>query len=468
MGRSSVEIQGLSHLGPVTADAAAAIAAALEAVDPAALLRTRVSVEGNHLRIVTEEQTLGYDLSRYRRILVIGAGKATAKMARAVEEVLGDRIHGGVISVKYGHVETLSRIEIIEAGHPVPDEQSRLAAQRIADLARDADEDTLVLCLLSGGGSALLTLPTELSGESVTLEDLRETTQLLLASGAEIQEVNCVRKHLSQVKGGRLASLLHPATSATLILSDVVGNRLDAIASGPTVGDGTTFADAMEVTRRYGIFSRLPESVATVLSRGVDGGVPETPKPGDPAFRTACTAIIGSTHTAVVTAAQVLRSRGYDTVALTSRLTGEAREVAKLFPAMAADVAQHAMPVAPPACIVAGGETTVTLRGEGTGGRNQEMALAVNHALRAAGPNGSGVYFVSVATDGTDGPTDAAGGVASAAVLHRASALGLAESAFLAANDSFHYLQRTGALVVTGPTNTNVCDLQLLFVVPPD
>lgn len=462
-----MDIRGLSHLGPVASDAAAAIAAALEAVDPAVLLRSRMSVRGKDLLIRTEEDSLRYDLSRFRRILVIGAGKATAKMARAVEELLGERIDDGVISVKYGHVEPLSRIRIIEAGHPVPDEQSRRAAEEIAELARGADAQTLVLCLLSGGGSALLTLPTELAGRTVTLDDLQETTRLLLASGAAIEEVNCVRKHLSQVKGGRLAALLHPATSATLILSDVVGNRLDAIASGPTVGDGTTFADAMAVTQRYGIYAHLPESVATVLSRGVDGGVPETPKPGDPVFHAARTAVIGSTHTAVVTATEVLRSRGYTTLALTSRLTGEAREVAKLFPAMAADVLLHAMPVAPPACIVAGGETTVTVKGDGTGGRNQEMALAVNHALRRAGRNGSGIYFVSVATDGTDGPTDAAGGVASPAVVRRAAELALAESEYLAANDSYHYLQQTGALLVTGPTNTNVCDLQLLFVVQP-
>jgi glycerate 2-kinase len=449
----------------VAADAEAIFRAGLSRVDPAAMVRQALRVESSArgadvLVAHTELDQARYDLGAFDRILVVGMGKAGASMSRGLEEALGDRISGGVVAVKEGHLERLSRIRLVEASHPVPDERSAAAAAEILGLGRAVDDRTLVIVLISGGGSALLCAP----AEGLSLADKAETTKLLLASGATIQEVNCLRKHLSVVKGGRLAAAFSPATVLALVLSDVIGDDLDAIASGPTVPDSTTWADALAIARRRGIESRLPPAVADRLRRGVSGELPDTPKPGDPAFARARTMLIGTNRLALMAAETKARALGYSTLVLSSRLTGEAREVALALLGIGEDIAASGFPIARPACLLVGGETTVTLRGRGKGGRNQEMALAFLAALGRSPQDVERLLFLAASTDGSDGPTDAAGAFASAEMLDRARRAGLDPERYLADNDSYSFFDRIGGLLRTGPTNTNVCDMQVLIV----
>jgi len=439
----------------------------LDRVDPAAMVRSCLRVEGGErgetLVLRTELEEASYALSGYDRILVTGMGKAGARMALGVEEVLGARIAGGVVAVKAGHIEALGRIRLAEASHPVPDESSTRAAAQVLELARGIDERCLVIVLISGGGSSILCAP----APGISLEDKAETTRLLLASGATIQEVNCVRKHLSAVKGGRLAAAFAPATILALVLSDVIGDDLDAIASGPTVPDPTTWKDAWSVIERYRLSGRLPTRVEGLLRGGAEkrpGAAPDTPKPGDAAFARSRTILLGTNRLALMAAETRARELGYRTLLLTSRLTGEAREAAHLFLGIGKDIAASGFPLARPACVIAGGETTVTLRGKGKGGRNQEMALSFLAALRKAPKDGEGLMFLAASTDGSDGPTDAAGAFAHAAMLDLAAAKGLEAEDYLARNDSYAFFDRIGGLLRTGPTNTNVCDIQVLLV----
>ncbi len=453
-------------------DAEAIFRAGLARVEPAAMVRQALRVEGGPrgevLVVGTELESHRYELADFDRILVAGFGKAGASMARGLEEALGGRVSGGVVAVKKGHLDRLARIRLVEASHPVPDASSVAAARGILDLARGLDERTLVLVLISGGGSALLCAP----AEGIGLEDKAETTRLLLGSGATIQEVNCVRKHLSAVKGGRLAAALAPATIVSLILSDVIGDELDAIASGPTVPDPTTWADALSVVRRRGIEAALPPAAAALLRRGAEGrragaagdALRDTPKPGEPAFARARNVLIGTNRLALMAAEAKARELGYSTLALTSRLCGEAREAAIFLHGLGCDIAASGFPLARPACVLAGGETTVTLRGKGRGGRNQEMALAFLAAMERAPALAERLAFLAASTDGSDGPTDAAGAFATAGLLGRARAEGLDPLAYLADNDSYGFFDRIGGLLRTGPTNTNVCDLQVLLV----
>jgi hydroxypyruvate reductase len=358
---------------------------------------------------------------------------------------------------------------LIEAGHPVPDEQGVLGAEAVEALARRADEKTLVVNLISGGGSAILPAPFQGSGASgslaLSLEDKRGATRVLLGCGATIQEFNCIRKHISALKGGRLAELLHPARSLNLILSDVVGDRLDTIASGLTVADETTFAQALAIVDKYGIEEKLPAAVMDLLRRGAAGEFPETPKPGDPVFASVSNVLLGTNYTALSAAAAKAGELGYSPVVLSSRVVGEAREVARVLAAIAVDASSKALMTKKPACILCGGETTVTLRGEGLGGRNQELALSFLQEIGAAGPAAvKGLYFLSAATDGNDGPTDAAGAFASADILERARQQQLSIPGCLARNDSYHFYEAVGGLLKTGPTNTNVCDLQICLI----
>jgi len=415
---------------------------ALAAVAPGAAVRCQVYLEGDALIVAGRR----YDLSEYERVLVIGGGKAAVPMTAAVADILGSRVHAGVVVTKYGHSTSespISGIQILEAGHPVPDENSVRGAQAIADLARQATKRDLILCLISGGGSALLTLPVP----GITLSDLQAITDALLRSGATINELNTVRKHWSRIKGGNLARLVAPATLITLVLSDVVGDPLDVIASGPTVPDPTTVTDGQAVLDRYGIWPHR--------------SVPfqETPKPGDPAFERVQHVLVGSNRLAALAAVEKARQLGLNALLLSTYVEGEAREVGRIAAALAKGIRTHGDPLPSPACLVWGGETTVTVRGEGQGGRNQELALAAALAL----DGWPGVLVMALATDGTDGPTDAAGAIATGETVARARQLGLDPQAALSANDSYTLFDALGDLVRTGPTGTNVNDL--LFVV---
>ncbi|MCL1817335.1 MAG: glycerate kinase [Spirochaetaceae bacterium] len=442
--------------------------ASLERVDPYMMLKDRMSLKGKNLTIKTDGETLSWDLGKYTRILVLGAGKATAKMALAVEEILGDRISEGHIAVKPGHTENLARVKMIMAGHPVPDAGSVEAGTTIARLCKEADEKTLIFNLISGGGSALLSFPyawDDAEGHhALTLEDKQATTKALLACGANIKEINCIRKHLSGIKGGRLAQLSWPAESVNLILSDVVGDRLDSIASGLAVPDNSTYEEALRLVKKFDIAGKLPPLAWKVLQMGAEGKIPETPKKGDPSFGNVRNILIGSNYGALLAAERKAKELGYTTIVLSSEVTGEAREAARFYMGIARDVAKHELAVKKPACVIAGGETTVTLRGSGKGGRNQEMALSFLGEIEADPDNSEGIWFLAASTDGNDGPTDAAGAFADTEVLAAGKAAGLEIQDYLAANDSYHYYDKIGFLCKTGPTNTNVCDVQLTVI----
>jgi len=392
------------------------------------------------------------DLKRYRNIYVVGAGKAGAAMARAAERVLGRRITRGLLNVKYGHTARLTRIELNECGHPVPDERGVEGSRRIAAIAAGAGAGDLVLCLISGGASALLPLP----ADPITLAEKQETTKLLLACGASIHEFNAVRKHISQIKGGQLARLAHPARVLSLLLSDVTGDDLDVIGSGPTAPDASTFAGARAVLERYALQSLVPASVRERLARGERGELAETPKPGDAIFRRVRNVVTGSNRLAVDAAAARARELGFHPLVLSTFIEGETREIARMHAAIAKEIVRFGRPRKPPACIVTGGETTVTLRGNGLGGRNQEFVLAA--ALDIAGLRN--VVVLSAGTDGTDGPTDAAGAMADGRTLARDRRA----AEFLARNDSYRFFEGLGDLVITGPTHTNVMDVRLVLV----
>ncbi|MDH7487579.1 MAG: glycerate kinase [Anaerolineae bacterium] len=447
--------------------------AALQAVDPGQAVRRQVRREGDWLYVAGQR----YDLGEFERVFVVGGGKAGSPMALAVADVLGDRLTAGVVNVKHGYIAgrwqvsfgahpslpalqtDLSshlrspepRLDIVEAGHPVPDAAGLAGAERIFRLLDGLTERDLVICLISGGGSALLPLP----AAGITLDDLQALTTLLLRCGATINEFNAVRKHCSRLKGGQLARRAAPAALVCLILSDVVGSPLDTIASGPTVADPTTFADAYGVLERYGILEAVPDSIVAHLRRGLAGEVAETPKPGDPCFRRVQNVVIGDNRMAAHAAQARAQALGFRSQVLTTYVEGEAREVAKVCAALAKEMVESGTPLAPPACLILGGETTVTVRGQGRGGRNQELALAAALAL----DGWERTMVVSLATDGSDGPTDAAGAVATGSTVARARALGLDPAAHLANNDAYPFFAALGDLIFTGPTNTNVNDL---------
>jgi glycerate 2-kinase len=425
------------HTAALRRHALAIFRSALAAADPAAAVE-------HYLR--------NRDFSRFRHVYVIGTGKAGASMARAVERVLGKRITAGLINVKYGHTARLRHIELNECGHPVPDERGVEGSGRIARIAAGAGKDDLVLCLISGGGSALLPFP----APPITLEEKQSVTRLMLACGANIHEINTVRKHISRIKGGQLARLAAPAAVEALLLSDVVGDDLDVIGSGPTAPDASTFQDAAGILEKYYIFEKVPAAVRERIEQGMRGEIPETPKPEDPIFRRVRNTVVGSNRLALDAAARKARELGFRTLVLASEIQGETRDVARMHAAIAREVVLAGHPVKPPACIITGGETTVTIKGSGLGGRNQEFALAA--AIDIAGL--SNVVVFSAGTDGSDGPTDAAGAMADGDTLDR----GPDARRFLADNDSYHYFQPQGDLVITGPTNTNVMDVRLILV----
>ncbi len=434
------------------ADAKRIFMAGLAAADPSAAIQRTCRIDDDHLLLGDHS----FDLKTVHRITVVGAGKATAVMAKAVEAILSDRIDAGIISVKYGHTEALQHIDTIEAGHPVPDRNGVDASRRIMALARDAQAGDLIICLLSGGGSALLPLP----AENLTLADKQETTNLLLACGATIHEINAVRKHLSDIKGGRLAQAAAPAQIVTLILSDVVGDDLDVIASGPTVPDQSTFAECMTIMERYDLFSRLPNSVRTHIECGLSGETAESPKSDSHPWSHTANIIVGSNRQALQACRQAAENSGYTPLLLSCLLEGEASDIARMHAAIAKEILASGSPVAAPACLLSGGETTVTLKGDGRGGRNQEFALATALAI-----DGSPyIVALNAGTDGTDGPTDAAGAVVDHTTAERARTAGLDIRRHLSNNDAYPFFKMLGDLVTTGPTGTNVMDVNILLV----
>jgi len=426
--------------------------AAVRAVDPAEAIRRHLVRDGDRLAIGGER----VDLGAVREVVVVGLGKAGAPMAAAVEEILGARIARGVVVTKYGHVQPTRVIRIHEAGHPVPDDAGMVGARAVLDQVTGLDSGDLVLVLISGGGSALTPAPVE----GVTLAEKQALTKALLACGADIREMNTLRKHISRIKGGQLARAAAPARVFTLILSDIVGDPLDAIASGPTVPDPTTYADALAILDRYRIREEIPASIRKQLEAGAAGKIPETPKPDDPLFGRVKSIMVASNIQALEAARAEAQRLGFQAIILSSFIEGETREIARMHAALALEVRASGHPARPPVCLITGGETTVTLRGKGKGGRNQEFALA--SALDIAGlPD---VVVFSAGTDGTDGPTDAAGALADGETVKRALGLGLKPRAALDGNDAYPFFERLGDLVVTGPTRTNVMDVRMVLV----
>lgn len=438
-------------------DIRAILSASIAAVEPASAVASHVMLEDDRLRLFSGGRLLKeVDLRAVGRIFVVGAGKATASMARAVETLLGGRIHAGCICVKDGYTEPLSTIEIIEASHPVPDERGMAGARKIAGLLGAAEERDLVISLISGGASALMPLPPD----PLTLDEKRATTSLLLKSGASIHEVNTVRKHLSLTKGGNLARVAKGATIINLMVSDVVGDHIDVIGSGPFAPDRSTFSDALRVLERYGITDTVPASVLERIKAGAFGTIEENPGPGDPAFEKVTSLIIASNIIALQAAQGEAAERGYQSIILSSMIEGDTKEAAFWHSRIAWEVFSSSNPVPPPACIISGGETTVTVRGDGLGGRNMEFAL---HAARYI-DGLDGCTIASIGTDGTDGPTDAAGAVIDGSTAREAREKQIDIHDYIARNDSYHFHAELGNLIITGPTNTNVMDIRIMLI----
>jgi len=392
----------------------------------------------------------------YKSLIVVGFGKASVLMARAAEEELGEFLREGAVITKYGHTrEKLKKVRLFEAGHPIPDENGVKGTAKIIELIeKEKSPDTLILCLISGGGSSLFVSPYK----GITLEEKQKTTVLLLRSGASIDEINAVRKHISQVKGGRLAELAYPAGIISLILSDVVGDRLDVIASGPTAPDGTTYKDALSVLKKYQLMEKAPRRVLSLLNEGVRGEHSETPKRESPVFQRVQNIIVGNNLMALEAARRQAFKMGFDAEVISSEITGEAREIGKELAVKGKELKKEKRKK--PLCLISGGETTVNVKGKGLGGRNMELALSF--AIEIAGTGG--IALLSAATDGTDGPTDSAGAFADGKSAIKGKEKGLEADDFLQRNDSYAFFTRTGDIFITGPTGTNVMDIQLLLI----
>jgi glycerate-2-kinase len=425
---------------------------ALNAVDPKRIIKSKLSLKNSTLRVNEHS----FDLRKFRNIYVIGGGKASGSMAEALEHVLGSRIKSGLINVPHGSKHRTSSVELHGANHPVPDEAGVEGTHRMLEMAEQAEKDDLVICLISGGGSSLMPLP---RGD-ISIADKRELTNALLKSGANINEINTVRKHISDFKGGWLAKKAYPATILNLILSDVVGDPIDFIASGPTVPDSTTFGDAVRVLKKYDLWDRTPASIKKVLSDGEKGAIPETPKANDKAFERVYNVVVGNNRSASQAACEYFKSEGLNTLLLTATLEGEARHAGTMLASIAREVTLSGNPVPKPAGIIAGGETTVIVTGKGKGGRNQEIALAAALKLKET----DGAVVASLSTDGIDGPTDAAGAIVDGKTLVKAAKIGLAPEEYLVENDSYHFFSKLSDLIFTGPTGTNVNDVSVIVV----
>ena len=428
-------------------DARACLEAAVGAVDPTLLV---TEVFEQHPETVPDTDP----------VHVVAVGKAAVAMARAACEILGRRVAGGVViaptDTEMRALGKLGNLHAIRGGHPIPTDGSERGARAVAQLANELGEDDFLLCLISGGGSALMTLPPS----GVSLRDVRETTDMLLRAGATIDELNCVRKHLDRLKGGRLAQIATPARVLALLLSDVLGDRPDVIASGPLSPDPTKFSDALAVVDRHRVRDRIPASALVYLECGTRGEVPESPGPEAPFFADVDVRIVGSNRVAAQAALQEAERRGYRTRLLTTTLSGEASEVGRMLAARGLEIRDGRGPFTPPACLIASGETTVNVRGAGKGGRNQELVLGAALALQGQGP----LLIASMGTDGIDGASHAAGAFADQTTIARAEAVGLDATAALTANDSTPFFEALDDLIVTGPTGTNVMDVQVVLI----
>ena len=445
------------ELKTIRSDAQEIFRDCLKAVDPYRAVKSFVRLKGDRLTIGIEGGLkTELDLAEFDHISIVGAGKATAPMAGAIEELFGEKIRKGMINVKYGFTEDLKFTEIIEAGHPVPDENGVKGAAKILDFLKRANNKDLIFSLISGGGSALLPQP----AGNITLAEKQKITRDLLACGANINEINAVRKHISSSKGGQMARAAFPATIINLMLSDVVGDKMDVIASGPFVPDTSTFNDVWGIFRKYDL-NRIPAAIREHVKAGMDGKIPETPKENDTIFDRVFNFIVGSNISALEAASAKAKELGYKTLILSSMVEGETREVARVHSAIAREIIKSGRPIPALACIISGGETTVTIRGDGLGGRNQEFGLAA--ALDLAGL-GSRVVVLSGGTDGNDGPTDAAGALIDPFTVKRGKDAGMEAAEFLDRNDAYHFFEKTKDLLITGPTNTNVMDVRLVLV----
>jgi glycerate 2-kinase len=456
MNSTALSVAALRHT-PYAASVLGILQAALQAVDPGEAVHRCMKLAENQLALGERV----YLLDKVNSIRIVGAGKAGYPMAKAAVEIIGARLSDSVVIVKDGHLGSVlsdyPQLCFIEASHPVPDQRGVLGTRRIQEVMKDLQPDDLVIALISGGGSALLTAP----ADNISLADLRKLTADLLACGATIQEINTLRKHLDLVKGGGLARMVAPAQLATLILSDVVGDPLDVIASGPTVPDPTKFVDAYAILDRYHLIDKTPPAILERIQRGLRNEIQDTPKQGDPMFEGVNNVIIGSNFRAAQAALVAAEEAGFHSLLLTTYLQGEARQAGRMLASLLRQIAATGQPLPRPACLVAGGETTVTLSPgiPGLGGRNLELALSAAIELGAI----ADIMLVALATDGGDGPTDAAGAVVSGETLARAKALGLEAPDFLRRNDSYHFFAALDDLLKTGPTQTNVNDLIFLF-----
>jgi glycerate 2-kinase len=447
-------IRRLPESDPITA----VLQAAMQAVDPIRAVQNALSLSGDHLTAAGRV----YDLRQYERLIVIGFGKASAAMAIGIDMILPGRITQGAVIAKHlpapQEISRIHPVQVLPGDHPVPGENSIASTRQLLKYLKDTTRRDLVICLISGGGSALFTMP----HEGIRLEDMQELTKLLLASGAEIGEINTLRKHLDQVKGGGLARLAAPADMITLILSDVIGSPLDVIASGPTVADTSTYGDALDILAKYRLVNKTPPSIMRVLQLGASGQLPETLKINDPVLNQIQNTVIADNSQAARAAVEQARSSGWNALLLTTYLRGEASQAGMMLAAILRQVVDSGDPISRPACIVAGGETTVTLRGDGLGGRNLELALGAVQELAGL----ERVLLVTLATDGDDGPTHAAGAVVSGETFERGKAAGLSPAAHLLRNDSYPYFAALDDVLITGPSGTNVNDLVFLFALP--
>jgi len=426
--------------------------AGLRAADPVKAIKCHVSLENNIIHV----GEASYDLDLYQHIFVVGAGKAGALMSKGIEDILQDRIDKGLVIVKYDHLCQTRKIKLHQAGHPIPDEAAVVGTRSIIQMLETATERDLVICLISGGGSALMSTP----APRITLQQKQKVTKLLLNCGATIHEINTIRKHISAIKGGQLARFAYPAELVTLVISDVTGDRLDVIASGPTVPDDSTFGDCMEILNKYELNDKIPVPVLEQIQKGIRGEVSETPKKGDPVFRKTHNVIIASNKIAVHAAAKKAESLNYNTEILSVAVEGEARKMAKSHASILKEIQNLERLPKTPACVISGGETTVRICGNGQGGRNQEFVLAAACEIDGM----ENVVVLSAGTDGTDGPTDAAGAIADGFTIGRAKKNGLEAKAYLDNNNSYYFFEPLNDLIKTGPTNTNVMDLQIMLI----
>jgi glycerate-2-kinase len=419
---------------------------ALSAVDP------YVSVKNYIDRIRAT-----YINDKYNKLIIAGFGKASCSMAKATEDFLLDLIDAGIVITKYKHCDkvTLKKFKVYEAGHPVPDENGLFGTGQIIKLLKDSSENTLIVMLISGGGSALLVSPFE----GITLNDKQKTTGLLLKAGANIYELNTVRKHISSVKGGRLTEIAYPVKVISLILSDVIGDRVDVIASGPTSPDKTTYSDAIEVLEKYNLTEKIPQQVLETLNNGVKALISETPTEDNPVFKNVENIIIGSNKKALQNAVAKAVSLGLNTDIISTEISGESKEVGNWLAKKTLDI-KKTKDSESPVCLISGGETTVTVEGYGIGGRNMELALSFAIAIEGF----EGITFLSAGTDGTDGPTDAAGAIVDGETIKKAKAVGLNPEEYLSNNDSYNFFRKIDNLFITGPTGTNVMDIQIVII----